>query len=182
MTGKRALDVVAACAALAGFAPVLWVAAALIRLEDGGHVLFLQQRVGRGGEPFRIYKLRTMREERVTRVGRWLRRTGIDEVPQFFNVLRGQMSVVGPRPLTADDLSRLGWAHDPVRAGLLPGITGPAQVFGLGAAASRALDHRYADEASLRVDLELIAVSFAINLLGKARVRSWLSGHRYAAA
>ena len=66
-----------------------------------------------GGErhPFTILKLRSMREQRVTRVGRWLRRTGIDELPQFVNVLRGEMSVVGPRPLTRQDVERLGW-HD----------------------------------------------------------------------
>ena len=59
--------------------------------------------------PFTILKLRSMREQRVTRVGRWLRRTGIDELPQFVNVLRGEMSVVGPRPLTQQDVERLGW-------------------------------------------------------------------------
>ena len=176
---KRALDVAAAAVALSVFAPVLTLAAAWIRIEDGGPVLFVQERVGRGGT-FRILKLRTMKDGQVTRPGRWLRRTGIDEIPQFVNVLRGEMSVVGPRPLTRADLERLGWADDPVRSSLQPGITGPAQVFGVGAAASRALDHRYAREASVLVDVELIGYSFAINVLGKTRVRSWLARHRFA--
>jgi lipopolysaccharide/colanic/teichoic acid biosynthesis glycosyltransferase len=182
--GKRALDVSAALFALALFSPVLATAAVAIQLEDGGSVLFRQERVGRGGEPFTVLKLRTMRPgEEVTRVGRWLRGTGIDEVAQFVNVLRGDMSVVGPRPLTAADLARLGWTDDPVRQQLRPGITGPAQVFGgRGAAVSQALDRRYAAEAGLWVDLELIAISFAMNVVGKKRVRAWLQRHRWAEA
>ncbi len=179
--GKRVLDVGAACVALAIFSPVLLVSGSLVFLEDRGAPWFVQERVGRGGVPFRVFKLRTMRDEQITRVGRWLRGTGIDEVMQFLNVLRGEMSVVGPRPLTRADLERLGWLDDPERQRLRPGITGPAQVFGgRGAEVSRALDHRYAAEASLLTDVELIAVSFAMNLLGKRRVRGWLKNHRWA--
>lgn len=170
--GKRALDLAASGVALTLFAPVLATAAALIRLEDGGPVLFLQERVGERGRPFRIVKLRTMRDERVTRVGRWLRATGIDEVPQFVNVLKGDMSVVGPRPLTRADLERLGWAEDPVRSELRPGITGPAQIRAGGPAASLAADHAYVP--GLAADVGLIAISFAMNVLGKQRVRGWL--------
>ena len=170
--GKRALDLVASGVALTLFAPVLATAAVLIRLDDGGPVLFHQERVGERGQPFRIVKLRTMRDERVTRVGRWLRATGIDEVPQFVNVLRGEMSVVGPRPLTRADLQRLGWADDPVRSSLRPGITGPAQVRAAGADASLAADRAYVPRLS--TDLGLIAVSFAMNVFGKSRIRSWL--------
>ena len=116
----------------------------------------------------------------VTRTGRWLRATGIDEVAQFVNVLRGEMSVVGPRPLTEADLVRLGWLDDPARLAQRPGITGPAQVFGgRGAEASRELERRYAAEANLVTDLELIAISFVINLLGKRRVRAALAHHRF---
>jgi len=91
--GKRALDCVAALVALSGFAPVLALAALAIRWEDGGPVIFRQRRVGLRGEEFEVWKLRTMRNHRVTRVGRWLRATGVDELPQFVQVLRGQMSV-----------------------------------------------------------------------------------------
>ena len=180
--GKRALDIAASVVALLLFAPLLAVAALLIRLEDGGPVLFRQSRVGRHMKQFTVLKLRTMRDGRhVTRVGRWLRKTGIDEIPQFINVLRGDMSVVGPRPLTAADLQRLGWAEDTARHALRPGITGMSQIWGgRNAAESRAFDRSYVARASLATDLELIAISFAMNLAGKSTVRRWLSGHRFA--
>ena len=119
-----------------------------------------------------------MREGReVARVGRWLRRTGLDETAQFFNVLRGDMRVVGPRPLTASDVARLGWedARFDGRWTAQPGITGLAQVFGgRSAHHSRRLDELYARRRSPRFDLWLIAVSFAMNLFGKGRVRAAL--------
>ena len=88
---KRAIDVVVSLAALVVTAPVLAVCALAIRLHDGGPVLFRQVRVGRDGSTFRCLKLRTMADgERVTRVGRWLRAKGLDETPQFLNVLRGE--------------------------------------------------------------------------------------------
>lgn len=180
---KRAFDVAAAAFALALFSPVLAVAAAAIVAHDGGPVLFLQERVGRDGVPFRIVKLRTMKDEVVTGPGRWLRATGIDEVPQFLNVLRGEMSVVGPRPLTRADLERLGFDRDPLRATVRPGITGPAQVFAPRTpAAVLDTDRRYVREASLRVDVELVAISFAMNVFGKRRIRARLASHRLAPA
>lgn len=176
MDGKRWFDVLTASVGLIGFAPVLAAAAVAIRAEDGGPVLFIQERVGRYGVPFRIVKLRTMKDREVTRVGRWLRATGIDEIPQFINVIEGTMAVVGPRPLTHGDLERLGWITDRERAKVLPGITGPAQLFaGAGAEISRALDARYARDRSARLDAEIIAWSFAINIFGKQRVRRWLA-------
>ena len=113
-TGKRTLDLLVAGTACAAFAPLVAGIAVASWLEDSGSPLFAQPRVGRQRHPFTILKLRSMREQRVTRVGRWLRRTGIDELPQFVNVLRGEMSVVGPRPLTQQDVERLGW-HEPPR-------------------------------------------------------------------
>jgi lipopolysaccharide/colanic/teichoic acid biosynthesis glycosyltransferase len=171
------LDVVAALVALTVFSPVLTVAAALIRL-DGGPALFRQARVGRHGVPFELVKLRTMRDGVVTGVGRWLRATGIDEIPQFVHVLRGEMAVVGPRPLTPDDLRRLGWADDAVRASVRPGITGPAQVLGGGPADALARDHALVAAPSVLGDLGWIAASFAVNVVGKARVRRWLTARR----
>jgi lipopolysaccharide/colanic/teichoic acid biosynthesis glycosyltransferase len=109
--GKRALDLALASAGLVAASPLLLGAAALILLFDGGPVLFRQERVGRGFKPFVIYKFRTMRaggggpaltrgssDPRVTRLGRLLRETKVDELPQLLNVLRGEMSLVGPRP------------------------------------------------------------------------------------
>src|SRR5215471_15510426 len=130
--GKRALDVIAAAAACAVFTPTAAMVTLATWLEDGGPPLFLQTRVGRRRQPFTIFKFRSMRAQSVTHVGRWLRRTGIDEVAQFVNVCRGEMSVVGPRPLTGEDLQRLGWtdARTDWRFVTKPGITGLSQLYG----------------------------------------------------
>ncbi|MEL6962878.1 MAG: sugar transferase [Pseudomonadota bacterium] len=181
-SGKRLLDVIAAIIALTIFAPVLVVAAILIRKEDGGEALFRQVRVGRHAQSFVIFKLRTMHNgEHVTKIGRWLRQSGIDEVPQFINVLRGDMSVVGPRPLTEEDLQRLGWAADEQRQAVRPGITGVAQIFGGQTAdQSSELDRLYVTHMGVRTDIELILISFMMNMAGKTNVRRWLTMHRFA--
>src|SRR5688572_1954448 len=98
--GMRLLDVGWASLGLAVYAPFYPVAALLILLTDGRPVLFVQTRVGRNRAPFRVFKLRTMRDGKVTPVGGWLRATGLDETTQFVNVLVGDMRMVGPRPLT----------------------------------------------------------------------------------
>mgnify|MGYP006277760177 FL=1 len=146
--GKRAADIVLAALLLVALSPVLLLAALAIRLDSPGPVLFRQTRVGWQGRRFRILKLRTLRappgrpragaaqvlpgDPRITRVGRWLRRTSLDELPQLVNVLRGEMSLVGPRPhALREDLcfARMlpGYA---ARRQVRPGLTGPAQVNG----------------------------------------------------
>jgi lipopolysaccharide/colanic/teichoic acid biosynthesis glycosyltransferase len=176
-TGKRTLDLLVAGTACAAFAPLVAGIAVASWLEDSGSPLFAQSRVGRQRHPFTILKLRSMREQRVTRVGRWLRRTGIDELPQFVNVLRGEMSVVGPRPLTRQDVERLGW-HEPPddwRFAVNPGITGLSQLLaGPTARSTRRLDRLYLQRQSLTLDLRLIALTFAVNVAGKRNVRRWL--------
>ena len=172
--GKRTLDLLVACTACAAFAPLMAGLAVATWLEDSGSPLFAQSRVGRQRSPFTILKLRSMREQRVTRVGRWLRRTGIDELPQFVNVLRGEMSVVGPRPLTQQDVERLGWHQPPHdwRFFAKPGITGLSQLMARPTSRSaRRLDRLYLERQSLLLDLRLIALSFAVNLAGKRHVR-----------
>ncbi|MDB5093081.1 MAG: exopolysaccharide biosynthesis polyprenyl glycosylphosphotransferase [Candidatus Eremiobacteraeota bacterium] len=134
---KRALDLIIGACALLVALPILAIAAIAIRLEDGGAILFRQRRVGRFGRVFTIYKLRTMSsadcvdalsptsggDARVTRVGAILRKTSIDELPQLFNVLRGDMSVVGPRPEMPFIVKRYEpWQH--LRHLATPGITG----------------------------------------------------------
>jgi lipopolysaccharide/colanic/teichoic acid biosynthesis glycosyltransferase len=175
--GKRALDVLVAGTACAAFAPLVAGIALASWLEDSGSPLFAQSRIGRERHPFTILKLRSMREQRVTRVGRWLRRTGIDELPQFVNVLRGEMSVVGPRPLTQQDVERLGWHDSPHdwRFAANPGITGLSQLLARPAPRStRRLDRLYLQRQSLVLDLRLIALSFAVNVAGKRNVRRWM--------
>src|ERR1700752_4085243 len=122
--GKRILDLIAAATAGAALAPLTTLIALAIWLEDGESPLFLQTRIGHQRRPFTVFKFRTMRDQRVTHVGRWLRQTGLDELPQFINVCRGDMSVIGPRPLTAEDVRRLGWSdgrHD-CRFAARPGV------------------------------------------------------------
>ncbi len=175
--GKRALDVLVAGTACAAFAPLVAGIAVATWLEDSGSPLFAQSRVGRARQPFTILKLRSMRGQRVTRVGRWLRRTGIDELPQFVNVLRGEMSVVGPRPLTQQDVDRLGWHDAPHdwRFAANPGITGLSQLLARPTPRSaRRLDRLYLQRQTLLLDLRIIALSFAVNVAGKRTIRRWV--------
>lgn len=139
---KRGFDIVVALVALVIFSPVMLVAAIAIASESNGPVFFRQQRVGRNGRTFNIFKFRTMRpdagnewakpsDERITRAGALLRRTSMDELPQLFNVLRGEMSIVGPRPEMISFASEFAntlpfYAQ---RTILAPGITGWAQVY-----------------------------------------------------
>jgi undecaprenyl phosphate N,N'-diacetylbacillosamine 1-phosphate transferase len=175
--GKRILDVCLAASACIAFAPLVAVIAVAIWLEDGGSPFFTQTRVGRGRATFRILKFRTMRVGSVTRVGRWLRRTGLDELPQFVNVCRGDMSIVGPRPLTLEDITRLDWSsedHD-WRFVMKPGITGVAQLAGgRSAQHSARLDRLYLRRQSAALDLHMIALSFVTNIVGKTAVRAWI--------
>ena len=170
--GKRALDVLASAALLAVLAPAAAVAAVAVRLSLGAPVLFRQERPGFGGRPFLLYKFRTMRAggavvdtstdaARLTRVGRWLRATSVDEIPQLWNVLRGDMSLVGPRPLLMQYLP----LYTPAQARrheVRPGITGLAQVSGRNAISWEekfALDVRYVDELSLALDVRILLLT-----------------------
>lgn len=174
---RRAFDISFALIGCNVFAPFFLIASALIKLDDGGPVLFRQERVGRGRRRFSILKFRTMRKGKVTRVGAWLRATGLDETAQFLNVLRGDMSMVGPRPLTQADIERLGWTrkeHDS-RWDVNPGITGLAQLFGPKLArGTLRFDKLYAAKRSAWLDTQLIAASFVVNIVGKQRTRGWL--------
>jgi Undecaprenyl-phosphate glucose phosphotransferase len=145
-TAKRSLDLVVATAVLLLLAPLLAFVAIAIKLDSAGPVLFLQTRIGFSGRPFRILKFRTMSslddgpvvrqatrdDRRVTRVGRWLRRSSVDELPQLINVLRGDMSLVGPRPhaLAHDNQYTQMIANYSFRHHVKPGLTGWAQVCG----------------------------------------------------
>ena len=180
--GQRIFDIIGALAGLAVFAPALAVISLAVWLDDGGPVLFRQQRIGYLRRPFRIFKFRSMRDGEVTRVGRVLRANGLDELPQFINILTGDMSAVGPRPLTINDIVRLGWdtpAHD-FRWRCRPGLTGLAQLLGAHADDDALVfDRIHAGAWRLTLDCQLVAWSFAVNAFGKTRVRRWLR-RRYA--
>ncbi len=170
---NRAADIAIAGLGLAVTGPFLGVAALAIKLGDGGPVLFRQTRVGQDGVDFELFKLRTMvvdaehqgagyavdrGDPRITRVGRFLRRTSIDELPQLWNVLRGDMSIIGPRPTLRYQVERYDerqWR----RLAVLPGLTGWAQVRGrasLSWAEKIELDVWYVEHRSARVDLSIL--------------------------
>jgi lipopolysaccharide/colanic/teichoic acid biosynthesis glycosyltransferase len=176
MTGKRILDVVGATLGLVLASPVLLLTAALVRLLDGAPVLFRQDRLGRGWRPFRILKFRTMSGGRTTRLGAVLRNLGLDELPQLLNVLAGEMSLVGPRPLTSADVVRIGWAHQrfATRWTVRPGLTGLAQLAPLRRCSARAswlLDRAYVRRCGVAFDLGILARSTLVPVLGKQRLR-----------
>ena len=170
---NRALDAVIAGAGLVLTSPILVVAALAIKLDDGGPVLYRQARVGKGGVDFDLLKLRTMvvgaeqlgagyavdrGDPRITRTGRFLRRTSIDELPQLWNVLRGDMSVIGPRPTLRYQVEQYD-SRQRRRLEVKPGLTGWAQVNGRAALPwpeRIELDVWYVEHRSPRVDLEIL--------------------------
>jgi lipopolysaccharide/colanic/teichoic acid biosynthesis glycosyltransferase len=162
--GKRGLDVLGAALLLLLATPLLAVAALAVLLALGRPVLFRQQRAGQGGKPFQVLKLRSMRNgpgddaARLTRFGRALRASALDELPQLWNVLRGEMSIVGPRPLPQRDYARLEDWHRR-RYLVLPGMTGLWQVSGrseLNFDDLVNLDFLYIERWSLALDLSII--------------------------
>ena len=171
--GKRVLDVAIASVALLVSAPLLALAALLIRLETHGHPIYRQRRVGRDGVPFELYKLRTMvsgaesmgaglalsaGDARITRLGALLRRTSLDELPNLVNVLRGEMSVIGPRPTVQVQVDRYT-ERQRGRLAVLPGLTGWAQIQGRASlpwSERIELDLWYVEHASLALDLRIL--------------------------
>lgn len=167
---KRALDILGAAIGLIVFSPILIVIALMIRREMGSPVLFRQTRPGLRGKPFQMIKFRTMRDaidtdgrplpdaERLTNLGRFLRSSSLDELPELWNVLKGEMSLVGPRPLLIEYLPL--YSPDQARRHeLRPGVTGWAQVNGRNAISwdeKFALDVWYVDNRSLWLDLKII--------------------------
>jgi lipopolysaccharide/colanic/teichoic acid biosynthesis glycosyltransferase len=167
---KRSLDVVASGSLLLFFCPLLAVVWLLVRWKMGRPAIFRQQRPGQFSRPFVLYKFRTMNNardakgallpdaERLTPLGRFLRRTSLDELPQLWNVLRGQMSLVGPRPLLTAYVDRYS-AEQARRLLVTPGITGWAQIHGRNAITwdeKLALDVWYVDHWNLRLDLAIL--------------------------
>jgi lipopolysaccharide/colanic/teichoic acid biosynthesis glycosyltransferase len=194
---KRAFDIVFALIGLVVSSPVWVIAAVLVKLQDGGPVFFRQDRSGRHGRTFDVLKFRSMTTDaerfgaqqavvgdpRVTRVGRWLRATAMDELPQLWNILVGDMSVVGPRALRPGEVEaqgsgvfeRLedvpGFAY---RSSVRPGLTGVAQIYARRDLPRRLkfrYDRLYIQRQAFALDLRLIALSFWISLTGAWEIR-----------
>ncbi len=185
---KRALDLLICVLALPVFLPLLALCAAAIRFDSSGPIFFIQERVGKGGRRFKMIKFRTMHTQvddqhhrdylkayvkgqvaetqgqaykpkaRVTRVGRFLRKASLDELPQLFNVLKGEMSIIGPRPNLAWEVEEYQfWHHE--RLEVLPGITGLAQVRGRSSLSFEQIvnfDAEYVAQMSLVLDLKIL--------------------------
>ena len=195
--GKRLFDMAFAAAALIALSPVFLVIAVMLRLRESGPVFFAHSRVGQNGQTFRCLKFRTMRENgdemlarmlaidpiarreweeaqkidrdpRVTRLGAFLRRTSLDELPQFWNVLRGDMSIVGPRPVTRGEAAKYG-RHFADYCKVKPGITGHWQVSGRSArtyAERVALDKDYVRHRPFRRDIAILLKTVKVVVSG----------------
>ena len=192
---KRALDVTVAGAMLALSAPIVGLAALAVRLETPGHPIYRQRRVGLDGHAFEVYKLRTMvsgaehmgagmaideGDSRITRIGALLRRTSIDELPNLVNVLRGEMSLVGPRPTIQVQVDQYT-DRQRGRLAVRPGLTDWAQVNGRASLPwpkRIELDLEYIERASLRMDLRIIVLSARMAITGHGLYRGETGGWR----
>jgi len=174
---KRILETVFASLMLVALSPLLIIIAILIRREDDGPALFLQQRVGRNKIPFTIYKFRTFHQGEITKIGVKLRKKGLDEVPQLINIVLGNMSFIGPRPLCEDDITRLGW-HQPYyqkRWHINPGVTGLAQIYaGVNKKISWFYEQMYLNNPGLKMELKILALTVAMCFIDKYQIRAQL--------
>jgi lipopolysaccharide/colanic/teichoic acid biosynthesis glycosyltransferase len=180
---KRALDLLLGTIGTVVGAPIVGLAALLIRLESPGHPIYTQTRVGKDGRPFQIYKLRTMvrgaeftgaglaiqeGDDRITRMGRLLRRTSLDELPNLWNVVRGEMSIVGPRPTVQVQVDQYT-DRQRGRLAVKPGLTGWAQINGRTAlpwSERIELDLWYVEHQSLRLDLRILSRTWRLVVKG----------------
>jgi lipopolysaccharide/colanic/teichoic acid biosynthesis glycosyltransferase len=194
---RRAIDVVGGTLALVAAAPLIALAMVAIRLESRGHPIYRQRRVGRGGREFDLLKLRTMvdgaehvgaglaineNDPRVTRVGAFLRRTSLDELPNLLNVVRGELSFVGPRPTIPVQVARYT-ERQRGRLAIRPGITGWAQVNGRASlpwSERIELDLYYIEHRSLTLDARIlwrtVAIVFGGSGLYKGQTGGWEDG------
>ncbi len=192
---RRAIDVTVSAAGTAVTAPMVAVLAAAVRLESPGSAIYRQTRVGLDGEPFSIYKLRTMvagaefvgaglsinrGDARITRVGSFLRRYSLDELPNLWNVLRGEMSVVGPRPTVQVQVEQYT-ERERGRLRVKPGITGWAQINGRASLPwpeRIELDLWYVEHRTVKLDLEIMARTVRMVLAGHGLYKGDTGGWR----
>jgi len=192
---RRALDLVIAGAGSALTAPVVALLALAVRLESSGHPIYTQTRVGKDGALFEIYKLRTMvsgaeftgaglaiqeGDDRITRLGRFLRRYSLDELPNLWNVLRGEMSIIGPRPTLQVQVDQYT-ARERGRLAVKPGITGWAQVNGRASvpwSERIELDLWYVEHRTLALDLEILVRTVRMVVTGQGLYKGETGGWR----
>ena len=194
-TVKRFLDICISAVSLVVFSPLLLLTALLVRLTSPGPAVFTQKRAGRNGKIFTIYKFRTMRrdtpsnlathllsnpESFITPIGRLLRKTSLDELPQLWNVLRGDMSLIGPRPALFNQYDLIRLREEAGVNRVRPGLTGWAQVNGrdlLSIPEKVAYDREYVENLSLRFDLKCLLRSFT-SVLSADGVKEGGTGRR----
>lgn len=157
--------------------PVLLLTLLVVWLWDRNTPVFIQERIGLNKEPFFVYKIRTMHNDKITGIGRVLRKTGIDELPQMFNIMKGEMNFVGPRPLTNSDIVRLKWNSEAhyVRWSVRPGISGMAQLINVcDAQVSWDCDMKYIETRSVKTDLRILWKSFLVPFIGKQKTKQFI--------
>jgi lipopolysaccharide/colanic/teichoic acid biosynthesis glycosyltransferase len=192
---KRSFDVCAAAAGLVALSPVLAALAAVVLVEDGMPVLFRQERAGQDGEPFTIFKFRTMirdahahgdglavneGDDRILRSGDFYRRYGLDELPQLWNVLRGEMSIIGPRPTLQVQVDQYT-DRERGRLAVKPGITGWAQVNGRASlpwSERIELDLWYVEHRTLALDFEILVRTVRMVVTGQGLYKGETGGWR----
>jgi len=180
---KRIFDIVSAVLAVLVIWPVMLILVVAIKTQSKGAALFKQQRAGKNGKPFVLYKFRTMRtdvdpfgaspksgdDDRITKVGRFLREYSLDELPQLFNVIKGDMSLVGPRPLYIEQMAE--WdQRQRRRLDVMPGLTGLAQISGRGSLTRERkleLDVQYVESAGMLTDIKIIFATIKSVFAGK---------------
>lgn len=146
----------------------------LVLLFNGYPLFFVQDRVGKNRESFTIYKLRTMKVNKITPVGRLIRKFGLDETPQLINILKGDMFFIGPRPLTKSDIARLGWdtSEFDIRWTVPPGLTGLSQLSPICSKENTwMLDNQYCKNRSIKLDFTIICKTIITIFKGKTEVR-----------
>ena len=184
---KRVLDIVCSILGIIVLSPILVIVSILIKLESKGPIIFKQLRAGKGSKPFYIYKLRSMKIETpniatndftdshvyITRIGKIIRKTSIDEIPQLFNILKGDMSIVGPRPVILEEVDLIELRKSYNIDKILPGITGWAQINGrdnIGNEEKVKYDYEYLMNKSFTMDLYIIVMT-ALKVLKRSDIK-----------
>ena len=184
---KRVIDVICSLLGIIALSPVLIIVSVLIKLESKGPIIFKQLRAGKDSKPFYIYKFRSMRvntpniatndfsnaSDYITKTGRFIRKTSLDEIPQLFNILKGDMSIVGPRPVILEEVELIELRQTYNVDKILPGITGWAQINGrdnIGNEEKVKYDYEYLTKKSIIMDLYIIVMT-ALKVLKRSDIK-----------